>query len=236
MLYCPIKQVSFSVNVLLSTPVPRLESHTSFHHHGLLFQASNCFWLVLAVALAVTKRTGDTLENCPIAYVSVILSRGYTGLTDWSSALNTLVQRAWGQVTSLLMTTWATCWPWHPQGFSSWRWGFLFLPQLVICAHRVHLMLKGRESDINPLEVDQSLSRLVWSYTMSNKYLGLGTLRLCQYPVSQRPVPRCGIPACPLQPPPPGSSHSKFLLSHSFCVYYLEFLKGNFSISSFIYF
>lgn len=61
---------------------------------------------------------------------------------------------------------------------------------------------------------------------MSNKYLGRGTLRLCQYPVSQRPIPRCGISASPLQPLSPGSSYSKFLLS-LFCVYYLEFLRGN---------
>lgn len=61
---------------------------------------------------------------------------------------------------------------------------------------------------------------------MSNKYLGRDTLRLCQYPVSQRPIPRCGISASPLQPLSPGSSYSKFLLS-LFCVYYLEFLKGD---------
>lgn len=61
---------------------------------------------------------------------------------------------------------------------------------------------------------------------MSNKYLGRDTLRLCQYPVSQRPIPRCGISASPLQTLSPGSSYSKFLLS-LFCVYYLEFLRGN---------
>lgn len=55
--------------------------------------------------------------------------------------------------------------------------------------------------------------------------MGLGTLRLCQYPVSQRPIPRCGILASPLQPLPPGSSYSKFHLS-LFCVYYLEVFKG----------
>lgn len=51
-------------------------------------------------------------------------------------------------------------------------------------------------------------------------------MRLCQYPVSQRPIPRCGISASPLQPLSPGSSYSKFLLS-LFCVYYLEVLRGN---------
>lgn len=50
-------------------------------------------------------------------------------------------------------------------------------------------------------------------------------MRLCQYPVSQRPIPRCGILASPLQLLPPGSSYSKFLLS-LFCVYYLEVFKG----------
>lgn len=69
--YCPVKQISLSVNVLFSIPAPSPESHTSFHHHGLPFHGSNCVWLVLAVALAVTKRTGGTLENCPIAYMSL---------------------------------------------------------------------------------------------------------------------------------------------------------------------
>lgn len=150
------------------------------------FHTCNCFWHVLAVVLIVSKRTGGTLENCPIVYISVILSHGYSGLADWSGVINTLDQSAWGQVTALLMIAWATCWLWLPQRFSLWRWGFLSLPQLVTSALRVHLMIKGRESNINPLEVDQSISRLL-SYTMTNKYLGVGTLRLCQYPVSQRP-------------------------------------------------
>lgn len=212
--YCPIKQVSLSMNVLLSIPAPRPESHTSFHHHGLPFHDSNCFWLVLAVALAVIKRTGGTLENCPIAYVSVTFP-----WIHWASRLVKCPQYLGSEcmrtgdfpVDDNLGHLLAMA----PSGFLLWRWGFLFLPQLVMCVHRVHLMLKGGESDINPLEGDQSLSRLVWSYTVSNKYLGLGTLRLCQYPVSQRPVPRCGIPASPLQLLPPGSS--------LFCVYYLEF-------------
>lgn len=53
-------------------------------------------------------------------------------------------------------------------------------------------------------------------------------MRLCQDPVSQRPPHAvASIPASLLRLLPPGSSHCKFLLSHSSYVHHLAFLKGN---------
>lgn len=83
-----------------------------------------------------------------------------------SSDLSVPGQRAQGQVTSLLVTTWP------PAGGVTFRVpphgdeASLFLP------HQVQLMLTGSQSDINSLEADQSISRPVLSYTVSNKCWG----------------------------------------------------------------